>query len=354
MNFTCFYAIILSEKTKIMLWKKPWALTGKIKNLFGIIEKIKSDCNECPFDDDIIERDLDSMYYQDKYLWSMSDLPGPLARIYAIYQRTSGDDNYFTKFNLIESFFLELIFINISIMLWALRQDMKIYNKNSGLIHSSVKNFQAVWFWDLINLWRTLSKIFRRDIYNKDMQGKLLKLFKVSELSFIEEITEKNIYVNVEKISIYRNKLKWHSWKTDNKLYWGIIKDVEKIFFDTIELISYFRSVELISWSDFNEEKGFYTWDIVFFKWFIFPYLVKHYKLNQILSKWRVYMIERDWDDPMLLADLIKFDISKDEQHYISYFYNRVEWKRLRYVTYESSVWDKYYLFWDVDEELVC
>jgi len=47
----------------------------------------------------------------------MRDMPGPLARIYAIYQRTKDEDDYFTKFNLIESFFLELIFINISIML---------------------------------------------------------------------------------------------------------------------------------------------------------------------------------------------------------------------------------------------
>lgn len=333
------------------MWNNDSSLTDKIKKLNSFFNKIKSDCNNNPFNELILEEDLNSIELHESIIWIMEEMPGPLARIYVIYSRIQNDDSYFEKFNLIESFFLELAFLNISILLWVIRQDDIFYKKNLKTIKSSMKNPDAIWFWDLINLWLTLSKTIRVQITsNKEY---LFNLFKIKDISFIEGITNKLIYSNIQKISNIRNKIKWHSWKIAMNEYKELLKESEWILFEQIELISYFKQIELISWSNFNENNWLYTWNIVFYKGFVFPYLRTNYTLSKILSKDRIYFIKKWWNYPIQISDFIKFDNSNDEEHHVSYFYNRVESDKIRYVTYESSVWDKYYGKKEIYEELI-
>ena len=328
-------------------------LNEKINKIARLFSKIQNNCNNHPFDDEIIKKELAKFEIFDNFLWLMDQMPWPLARIYAIYNRNQSKNFDIKKFDLIESFYLELAMINISILLWAMRTDDSFYKIHKNTIKSSLLNAKAIWFWDLINLWRTLSKILRKELNEKKNDKFLMNLFQISNLDFIEWITKKEIYNNIQELSMMRNKIKGHSWNISESYYKNLQKECEKLFYDLIEHLTYFNQIQLISGTNFNESNWIFTWDIVFLNWYIFPYLKNNYSLSKILSKGKIYYIEKWSINPVELSDMIKFDNSNSEDHYISYFYNRVEWEKVRYVTYESQSWDKYFDLSEIKEDII-
>lgn len=291
----------------------------------GKILKLKELCNSHPFDEGVISGQFEIGL--NDYLLKLNTLPGPIARTAAVLARKKWDVNYEKQFDLIEYFFLQLIIILDSIMIWIMRHNSMIYSKSKKEITSSMLNLKAIGFWDWINLGRTLAKILRREGLDKNLDW----------------IANKELYSNVERIEEVRNRIKGHSGNTSDSVFKKCINEALNVMNKVIDQISFFNAIDLITWRNFNIVDEAYTGDIIYFTWLISPYFIQRQAVNMILDSSKVYLLEKWGSNAIELGWFLRFEYLEDEQDYLAYFYNRIEDKQLRFVTYNEARTDKYY-----------
>lgn len=325
-------------------------LSDKIKTLGSFLFSIQSDCNNNPFDTVKIERKLSKIKFDKNDLFLVEDLPWPLAKLFLNYKRHKNKSNIFEKFDFVEHFFIVLLFFNISIILWVFKSNYWFFLIQKDRIMKSMYNPESIWFWDLINLSKTLSKIIREKLWSKNWEDFLRALFKVSDIDFVKKISNVDIYKKIEEFSFIRNEIKWHWWRISNETYLEILPKVEKIFYDILDLLSYFSYISIILWTNFKKKLNCFLWEVTFVKWYAMPYLVEDYEISEILLDDSLYYIDNEVNIPIQLPWLIKHVLWKDEWEVSIYFYNRIEWNKLRYVNYDLLDWDKYYTKNDVND----
>lgn len=323
--------------------KNKNTLSEKIKKLSSLLFSVQDECNNNPFNVKNAEKKLSKVYFNKNDLYLANDLPWPLAKLFLSYKRHQNKSNLFEKFDFVEHFFLILLFFNISIFLWAFGSNYWYFLVQKERILKSMKSPDSIWFGDLENLSKTLSKIVREKLWNKNWEDFLKNLFKVSNIGFVKDISNIKIYKNIEEFSCIRNEIKWHWWRISNETYWEILPKIEKILYNVLNLLEYFSLISIILWTNFKKSSDSFFWEVTFIKWYSMPYLVEDYELPEILDENVIYYIDKNINTPIPLSWLIKSIVWKDEGDISFYFYNRIEWNKVRYVNYDLLDWDRYY-----------
>ena len=262
--------------------------------------------------------------------WQKS-LPNPLSILLQHY-KTNKDIQKKKEYLLY--FFEAYIELNFSILFSLLKNNSSYYNKYMRKIFSEkdLKYLEKAGFGTWLELSRKIAK-FLRSRTGED-KNELSSNINDIDLNQINAFTSKKIFNIFEEVVNLRNTWAGHSGPLSDAKSQEIVLQLEQYINELLEESSLtFYYCKLIFAQNMTYKKGTYYNETKLLRGSNYPFEEVEIESTKPLEKNKIYLSVLD-NEPIPVYPFIKMKSSSSKQKNLFYFYNRIDRKGVRYITY--------------------
>ncbi|MHA1280434.1 MAG: hypothetical protein ACTSQ8_24970 [Candidatus Helarchaeota archaeon] len=265
----------------------------------------------------------------------IESLPFPLASILRRYKSTSETRD---KVDHLLHFFEAYAQFNTTLLLSIYYQDDEIFqaNKNGWINPENAfcRNKRAS-FGNWVTIGERIAKFTRIQISDQKKRNKILDLFHTENLSFINLISNKEIYKVLKNTNLYRNDWIGHGGICNETEYTHRLALLERELTTVRELVKdNFTDFLLVQPKTMVFSKGIFKNTVRKIMGSNTSYEEIKVKTNIALDEKELYFIEKYRNDPLLLLRFFRMLPSPTTEQNACYFYSRFDGQGIRYVSY--------------------
>ncbi|MEG4280905.1 hypothetical protein QUA62_26065 [Microcoleus sp. MON1_C1] len=286
-----------------------------------------------------MQKDVGLLNHVDNFETWVESLPFPLASILWAYH---ADNNVKDKIDHLFLFFEALSQFTAVVMLSAYAAaDKAFYMKHSGAWREqdSKSKFKD-WvlkstFGGWINLGRNLAKTTRRLKEDKKNKERLLELFGRPEHDFLEMLTNKEIFNELDAINKHRNEWKGHGGAANSQEYTRRLTLLESNLAKVRQVITNNWETALLLLPDSSKYSGgIYDYQVKELKGTRTPFKKIMVKTRYVMEDEKLYLLHANQQTPVELVPFVRMLASPNKEQNACYFYNRQEGNKVRWVSY--------------------
>lgn len=266
----------------------------------------------------------------------LESLPFPLASILWEYNT---ELNAKDKTTHLLQFFEALAEFLTLISLSAFSSNRQIYKKYSATWidegENHEKSFLHASFGNWVILGDNIAKQMRILLENEENKELCLSLFGKPEDQFVQMVANKAIYTSLREACGFRNSWIGHAgidspkiWNERLILAEAVLAKIRKYIADS------FENMPLIAPVNNEFEKGIYHFQVLSLMGSRTIFKKSIVDTFSPMDKQRLYLLSKDQHQPLELLPLVRMRASPGEAQNACYFYNRVENKQVRWVSY--------------------
>ena len=285
------------------------------------------------------QKAVGSLNHVDDFVAWVESLPFPLASILWAYH---ADNNVKDKIDHLFLFFEALSQFTAVVMLSAYAAaDKAFYIKHSGAWREQdSKSKYKDWvlkstFGGWINLGRNLAKTTRTLKEDKNNKERLLELFGRPEHDFLEMLTNKEIFNELDEINKHRNEWKGHGGAANSQEYTRRLTLLESNLAKVRQVITNNWETALLLLPDSSKYNGgVYDYQVKAVKGTRTPFKKTMVKTLAPMDDEKLYLLHANQQTPVKLLPFIRMLASPEKEQNACYFYNRQDGKKVRWVSY--------------------
>lgn len=321
-------------------------LQGRVENVYSRVSSIYKQFRKNPLRIPDIEKEIKPFIKLDSFESWVDELPFPLASILMAYH--AEEEMYYKRSHLFH-FFEALAQFNSTVMLSAYFSDEKFYvtNKNQWIDKDDKYSdyFETASFGSWIILAERLGKFTRRLLSKgSDERETCLSLFKTRAISFVESLANKDLYKNLRVILDLRNRMKGHGGIESPKSIKRDLTQLDLILSKVRDVISNYEGIRLILPGPGEYSEGIYHYKVqdlmgsrtIFKKLF--------YETTAPMDVNNLYLLDVNYKAPLELVPFVRFMESPHHEKNACYFYNRLDKKGIRWISYHFTDEQEIYL----------
>jgi SAM-dependent methyltransferase len=310
-----------------------------IAELLEQLNRYRRDLWEQPRRAPQITRAVEAMRPDDSLEDWLELLPYPLATILWTYHAES---DVRQKGLHLEHFFEALAEFNVTLMLSAFSRDSQFFEEHrEEWLDGSTEHrewYRRASFGNWIVIGARLAKSVRRMLSEaKDgSRDVCLKLFGNPALEFLDMLANKRLYDEVLS-SVLRRRNDWRAHggiQSDQQLR-DTLRLLEAELLRLREIVSdWYTASQLIRPGYASYREGIYSYDAEFLMGRSYPFRHIHVQTSLPMESGSLHLLARDQLTPVQLLPFLRLAGSPSEVHHACYFYNRLDQKGARYVSY--------------------
>lgn len=284
------------------------------------------------------QKDVGSLNHVDDFVAWVESLPFPLSSILWAYY---ADNNVKDKIDHLFLFFEALSQFTAVVMLSAYAADKAFYIKHSGAwIEQYSKSKYKDWilkstFKGWVILGKNLAKKTRTLKEDKNNKERLLELFGRPEHDFLEMLTNKEIFNELDAITTRRNEWKGHGGAANYQEYTRRLTLLESHLAKVRQVITNNWETALVLLPDSSKYSGgVYDYQVKTLKGTRTPFKKTMVKTMAPMEDEKLYLLHTNQQTPVELLPFVRMLASPEQEQNACYFYNRQEGNKVRWVSY--------------------
>jgi len=309
----------------------------RVNNVFNKIISIDKTFKINPFNTKKIEKEIKPFSKLDSFENWVDDLPFPLASILITYDRAK-EIHYIL--NHLFNFFEALTQFNAVLMLSAYYSDKKFYeeHKNKWVDKSKSKNyFEHSTFGSWLTIAERLARFTREEMNKKSIKKeKFFELFKTERISFIESLTNKELFKILEEVKDLRNR-KAHGGVETPEFDLQNLKLLELKLSNIRSIIHNYEGINLIKPGSCEISDGIYKYKMTNLMGSRNIFKEQECDLIVPMDSKCLYLIDVNYKIPLQLLPFIKFYESPSQEKNACYFYNHINKEGVHWVSYHFA-----------------
>ena len=284
------------------------------------------------------QKAVNSLNQVDNFEAWIESLPFPLASILWVYH---ADDNVKDKVEHLFLFFEALSQFTAVVMLSAYAADPTFYGEESrAWIEQDPESKYKDWvlkstFGGWINLSQKLAKVTRRLKEDKTKQQRLLELFGKPDHDFLEMLTNKKLFIELDEINKHRNEWKGHGGAANSKEYKRRLTLLESSLTKVRQVImERWETALLLLPGIAKYSGGIFDYQVKALVGTRTPFKKIMVKTLVAMEDEKLYLLHANQQRPVELLPFIRLIGSPETEPNACYFYNRQDKDRVRWVSY--------------------
>jgi hypothetical protein len=284
------------------------------------------------------QKAVNSLNHVDNFEAWVESLPFPLASILWAYH---ADDDVKDKVEHLFLFFEALSQFTAVIMLSAYAADPIFYGKESGAwIEQDPDSKYKDWvlkstFGGWINLGQKLAKVTRRLKEDKTKQERILELFGRPEHDFLEMLSNKKLFNELDEINKHRNEWKGHGGAANSKEYKRRLTLLESSLAKVRQVIrERWETALLLLPGTAKYSGGIFDYQVKALVGTRTPFKKIMVKTLIAMEDEKLYLLHANQQRPLELLPFIRLIGSPETEPNACYFYNRQDKDQVRWVSY--------------------
>jgi len=307
----------------------------RVNNVFNKIISIDKTFKINPFNAKKIEKEIKPFSKLDSFENWVDDLPFPLASILITYDRAK-EIHY--KLNHLFNFFEALTQFNAVLMLSAYYSDKKFYEKRKNKWVDKSKNyFEHSTFGSWLTIAERLARFTREELNKKSIRKeKCLELFKTERISFIESLTNKELFKILKEVKDLRNR-KAHGGVETHEFDLQNLKRLEIKLSKIRNIIHNYEGIILVKPGSCEISDGIYKYKITNLMGSRNIFKEQECDLIVPMDRKFLYLFDVNYKIPLQLLPFIKFSESPSHEKSACYFYNHINKEGVHWVSYHFT-----------------
>ena len=307
----------------------------RINNVFNKIISIDKTFKINPFNAKKIEKEIKPFSKLDSFESWVDDLPFPLASILITYDRAK-EIHY--KLNHLFNFFEALTQFNAVLMLSAYYSDKKFYEERKNKWVDKSKNyFEHSTFGSWLTIAERLARFTREELNKKSVRKeKYLELFKTERISFIESLTNKELFKILNEVKDLRNR-KAHGGVETHEFDLQNLKRLEIKLSKIRSIIHNYEGIILVKPGSCEISDGIYKYKITNLMGSRNIFKEQECDLIVPMDRKFLYLFDVNYKIPLQLLPFIKFSESPSHEKSACYFYNHINKEGVHWVSYHFT-----------------
>ncbi len=307
----------------------------RVNDVFNKIISIDKTFKINPFNTKKIEKEIKPFSKLDSFENWVDDLPFPLASILITYDRAK-EIHY--KLNHLFNFFEALTQFNAVLMLSAYYSDKKFYEERKNKwVDKSKKYFEHSTFGSWLTIAERLARFTREELNKKSIRKeKYLELFKTERISFIESLTNKELFKILKEVKDLRNK-KAHGGVETHEFDLQNLKRLEIKLSKIRNIIHNYEGIILVKPGSCEISDGIYKYKITNLMGSRNIFKEQEYDLIVPMDRKFLYLFDVNYKIPLQLLPFIKFSESPSHEKSACYFYNHINKEGVHWISYHFT-----------------
>lgn len=307
----------------------------RVNNVFNKIISIDKTFKINPFNAKKIEKEIRPFSKLDSFENWVDDLPFPLASILITYDRAK-EIHY--KLNHLFNFFEALTQFNAVLMLSAYYSDKKFYEERKNKWVDKSKNyFEHSTFGSWLTIAERLARFTREELNKKSIRKeKYLELFKTERISFIESLTNKELFKILKEVKDLRNR-KAHGGVETHEFDLQNLKRLEIKLSKIRNIIHNYEGIILVKPGSCEVSDGIYKYKITNLMGSRNIFKEQECDLIVPMDRKFLYLFDVNYKIPLQLLPFIKFSESPSHEKSACYFYNHINKEGVHWVSYHFT-----------------
>jgi len=304
----------------------------RVNNVFSKIISINKTFKINPFNAKRIEKEINPFSKLDSFENWVDDLPFPLASILITYDRAK-EIHY--KLNHLFNFFEALTQFNTILVLSAYYSDKKFYEEHKNKWVDKSKNyFEHSTFGSWLTIAERLARFTREELNKKSTRKeKYLELFKTERISFIESLTNKELFKILKEVKDLRNR-KAHGGVETHEFDLQNLKRLEIKLSKIRNIIHNYEGIILGKPGSCEISDGIYKYKITNLMGSRNIFKEQECDLIAPMDPKFLYLLDVNYKIPLQLLPFIKFSESPSQEKNACYFYNHINREGVHWVSY--------------------
>jgi hypothetical protein len=317
----------------------------RVNNVFNKIISIDKTFKINPFNANKIEKEIKPFSRLDSFENWVDNFPFPLASILITYDRSK---EIYYKLNHLFNFFEALTQFNVVLMLSAYHSETEFFeeHKNKWFDKKESNNyFERSTFGSWLTIAERLARFTREGLNEKSLKKeKFFELFKTKRISFIESLTNKELYKTLKEVKDLRNRKAHGGVETPEY-------DLQKLTLLKTKLskirsiIDNYDGINLVKPGPLKISGGIYKYKITNLMGSRNIFKEQKCDLIEQMDEKFLYLLDLNYQRPLELLPFIKFSESPSQEKNACYFYNHINKEGVHWISYhfkeESEITEK-------------